>query len=137
MVESNMWYRADLLFAQLPKESKPSVKCESCNVLFKALSAVEAYDKAVRWAATHVEDSIFQFVGVEHIQHLGEERPGEGSEIAGAFFDDENVWERKNELIPEKSKIPAIIWEQNGDVPIGELRTERQKKDIREIFGEE
>ena len=54
MVRSNMWYRADLLFAQLPKEDKSTVKCESCNVLLEASSAIEVYDKAIRWAAAHV-----------------------------------------------------------------------------------
>jgi hypothetical protein len=133
-----MWYRADLLFAQLPKEGKQSVKCETCNVLFKASSAVEAYDKAIRWATSHVEeDSLFQFLGVEHISDIGEEQPGDGTEIAGAFYDDENVWERKDELIPEKSQIPAIMLEQNKDVPVGELMTEKQKRDIKEIFGED
>jgi len=66
---------------------------------------------------------------------VSEERPGDGTEIAGAFFDDEKVWERKDELIPEKSQISAIILEQNKDVPVGKLMTEKQKKDIKEIFG--
>lgn len=132
-----MWYRADLLFAQLPKDGKKSVKCESCNVLFKGSSAVEVYDKAVRWAEAHVrEDSLFHFVGVEHISDIGEEMPGDGTEIAGAFFDD-NVWDRQEELILPKSKIPAIMWEQNKDVPVGELMTEKQKRDLKEIFGED
>src|SRR5678815_3258492 len=115
MVEFQMWYRADLLFAQLPKEGKLRVKCETCNVIFEASCAVEVYDKAVGWAAEHVDNSLFQFVGVEHISDIGEEQPSDGTEIGGAFFDDENVWERKDELIPEKSKITAIMWEQNRD----------------------
>jgi hypothetical protein len=132
-----MWYRADLLFAQLPKKGKQNVKCETCNVLFEASTATEVYDKAVCWAASHTEDSLFHFVGVEHITSLGEFQPGDGTEIGGTFFDDENVWERKEELIPEKSKIQAMIWEQNIDVPIGELMTEKQKQDMKEIFGKD
>jgi hypothetical protein len=132
-----MWYRADLLFAQLPNEDKRSVKCETCNVIFEALTASEAYDKAVFWAATHVEDSLFHFVGVEHISCLDESRPGDGTEIGGTFFDDEDVWERQEELIPEKSKIQAIIWEQNSDVPIDKLMTDKQKEDMKRIFGED
>jgi hypothetical protein len=132
-----MWYRADLLFAQLPKEGKLSVKCETCNVLFEASCAVEVYDKAVRWAAEHVDNSLFRFVGVENISDIGAEQPGDGTEIAGAFFDDENVWERKDDLIPEKNKLTAIMWEQNRDMPVGQLMTDKQKKDLREIFGED
>ena len=132
-----MWYRADLLFAELPGEGKLSVKCETCNVLFEASCAVEVYDKAVRWAGEHVDNSLFRFVGVEHISDIGGEQPGDGTEIGGAFCADEHVWERKDELIPEKSKITAIMWEQNRDVKVGELMTEKQKKDLREIFGED
>jgi len=53
------------------------------------------------------------------------------------FSDDENVWERHDELIPKRDKIPTIMLEQNSDVPIGELMSEKQKKDIKEIFGED
>ena len=76
-----MCYRADLIFAQLPNEGKRSVKCETCNVLFEASSAVEVYDKAVRWATSHVEDTLFHFVGVENISNLNETQPGEGTEV--------------------------------------------------------
>ena len=101
--------------------------------LFEASCAVEVYDKAVRWAAEHVDNSLFRFVGVEHISDIGGEQPGDGTEIGGAFFDDEHVWERKDELIPEKSKITAIMWEQNRDVPIGELMTEKPEKSLMKI----
>jgi hypothetical protein len=131
-----MWYRADLLFAQLPKADQQSVKCETCNVLFEASTAAEVYDKAICWAASHVENSRFHFVGIEHISRLDESQPRDGTEIDGSFFDDDDVWQRQEDLIPEKSKMSAIIWEQNSDVPIGELMTDRQKQDIKEIFGE-
>lgn len=109
-VKGIMWYRTDLLFAQLSKEGKRSVKCETRNVLFDASSAAEVYDQAVCWAATHVEDSLFHFVGVEHISSLDETQPGDRTEIGGMFFDDEDVWERKNELIPEKVRYRQSSW---------------------------
>jgi hypothetical protein len=130
------WYVVHLLFAQLPKEEKSSVKCESCHVLFHAPSALAAYDKGVTWAQSHIEDTNFQFVGVEHIHSLDDD-PADGTEVGGSFFDEENIWERKSEFIPEKENIPAIMWEVNMDVPVGELMTEKQKKDIKEIFGED
>jgi hypothetical protein len=131
------WYVVHLLFAQLPEVENQTVKCESCCVLFEALSAVAAYDKGLVWASSYMEGTLFHFVGIEHIHRLGDEKPGDGTEIDGSFFDDEDVWERKDELIPERNKIPAIIWEQNCDVPIGELMTEKQKENLKEIFGEE
>jgi hypothetical protein len=94
-------------------------------------------DKACRWAESHREDSLFHFVGVQHIHSLDDNKRVDGAEIGGGFFDDENVWERKDELIPEKGKIPAIMWEQNLDVPVGELMSAKQKRDIKEIFGED
>jgi hypothetical protein len=132
-----MWYRADLLFAQLPKEGKQHVKCETCNVLFESSTAAEVYDKALKWAASHVENSLFYFVGIEHIARIDESQPGDGTEIGGEFFNDKNVWERQEELIPEKNKLQAIILEQNSDVPIGDLMTEEQKQNWREMFGED
>lgn len=131
------WYVVWLMFAQKPKEGKRGVKCESCQVLIEAPSALAAYDKGIVWAQSHVEDSSFHFLGVEHIHSLDGEQPGDGTEIGGSFFDEEDVWERRDELIPEKSKIPSIVWEQNMDVPIGELMTEEQKQEIKEIFEEE
>ena len=132
-----MWYVADLLFAQLPAAGVRRVKCESCNVLFEGSSALEVYDKACSWAESHQDDSLFHFVGVEHIHSLDDDTPVDGTEIGGGFFDDEDVWKRKNELIPEKGKIPAIMWEQNPDVPVGDLMTAKQKRDIKKIFGED
>jgi hypothetical protein len=131
------WYVVHLLFAQLPKDEKSSGKCESCHVLFHAVSALAAYDKGVAWAQSHIEDTNFHFVGVEHIHSLDDDPPVDGTEIGGSFFDEENIWERQGEFIPEKENIPAIMWEANSGIPVGELMTEKQKKDIKEIFGED
>lgn len=130
------WYVVYLLFAQKPKKGKRAVKCKSCQVLIEAPSALVAYDKGIVWAQSHVEDSNFHLLGIEHIHSLDDEQPGDGTEIGGSFFNKKDVWKRKDKLIPEKSKIRAIVWEQNMDVPISELMTEKQKQNIREIFEE-
>ncbi|MDJ0648651.1 MAG: hypothetical protein QNJ60_08085 [Xenococcaceae cyanobacterium MO_188.B19] len=42
-----MWYIVDLLFAvEKPNEQNKYV-CETCNVLFEAKSALEAYSKGI------------------------------------------------------------------------------------------
>jgi len=132
-----MWYRTDLLFAKPKADGTRTVQCESCNVLFEAHTAVEAIEKAERWAARHVDGSDFQLVGLENITSLFEDKPGDGTEIGGMYFEDEDVWERKADLIPERSKIPVIQFEQNPDVPVKQLIVEAQTKGIREIFGED
>lgn len=72
-------------------------------------------------------------MGIEHIHSL-DGKPTDGSEIGGSFFDEKNVRERKRDLIPDKSKIPAILWEEDKDVPIGELMTETQRQILKGIF---
>jgi hypothetical protein len=128
------WYVVHLLFAQKPKEGKQRVKCESCQVLMEAPSALIAYDKGIMWAQSHIKDHNFDFLGIEHIHSLDDEQPTDGTEIGGSFFDRKDVWKRRSELIPEKNKIPAILWEQSRDVPVGELMTEKQKQTLKEIF---
>ena len=135
--EGQKWYVAYLLFAQETKLDEQRVKCESCDILFEASSAFEVYDKAVIWAEDYATDNLFKFVGVEHIREIGDERPTDGTEIGGSFFDDANVWERKDELIPQKHELKAIILEQNKDTPVGELMSDEEKQNIKEIFGEE
>jgi hypothetical protein len=129
-----MWYIADLLFAQLPVPGEERVTCESCNVLFEARSASEVYDRASTWAESHIEGTAFHFLGVTHIHSLSDSQPTDGTEVGGHFFDDVSVWERRDELIPEKDQIPVITWEQNCDMPIGDMMTAEQKKKLKEIL---
>ena len=42
-----MWYLAEVLFAELPHPDRAAYQCESCNVLFQATDAIEAYRKAI------------------------------------------------------------------------------------------
>jgi hypothetical protein len=129
-----MWYIADLLFAQLPIPGDERVACESCNVLFEAQSASEVYDRSATWAEEHIQGTQFHFLGVTHIRSLSDSQPTNGTEIGGEFFDDVNVWERRDELIPDKNQIPVIVWEQNPHTPIDDLMTVEQKKQLKQIF---
>ena len=123
-----MWYVADLLFAQRPTEGRPFV-CETCLVLLNAESARKAYDKAMQWGEDHVQgETGFEFVGIQHLYSLEEERPADGSEIGGHFFESEDIWEKRVELIPEIDDIPIIRFEDNPKTPIGELVSEETKR---------
>ncbi len=130
-----MWYRTDLLFATEPKGDSPAVKCESCNVLFEAETALQAAAKAELWAERHIADSDFKFVGLENMTLLFADKPGDGTEIGGMFFEDRDVWERRSELIPDKSDIPVIRFEQHPDVPVRRFIREAQEKGLEEIYG--
>jgi len=129
------WYVVHLLFAQQDKAGSSSFRCESCHVLFHAPSALVAYDKGVAWAGSHIEGTSFQFVGVEHIRDLDEEQPTDGTEINGEFFEEENIWQRKDEFIPEKMQIPAIVWERDSDTPIIEMMSEEKVQNLKQFFG--
>jgi hypothetical protein len=132
--KSAMWYVAHLLFAQKPKKDRHRVKCETCQVLLRASSAIECYDRAVVWAKAHEDEGCFRFVGVQHINSLDEERPDDGTEVAGHFFDAYDVWQKVKKLIPNKRDIPAVMWESHRDAPIRELITPKQNRDLRDIF---
>jgi len=75
--------------------------------------------------------------GFEQIHSLDDDAPIDGTEIGSGFFDAEDVWERKDELIPQKDKIAAIMWDRTPMCQFGELTTAKQKRDIREMFGED
>jgi hypothetical protein len=115
------WYFVSLLFAQSQKKEKRFVMCETCNVLFRAESALEAYDKSVVWAKDYEKDSNFHFVGVEHLVDVRSKKIVDGTEIDGSFFKIKDVWKRKKELIPNKYEINTIKCEVNPNTPIGEL----------------
>jgi len=132
-----MWYVVDILFAQLPKEDETIVQCEACDVLFEAPSGLIAYDKAVKWAKEHERDNNFKYVGIHHLWSLEEEQPGDGSEIGGNFFEEENLWERVDEFIPDPKEIRTIKGEENPDVTIGDLMTEEDKDRLDKLFREE
>ena len=106
------------------------------QVLFEAPSASDAYDKGSAWAAQHAAGNTFQFVGIEHINELLD-APGDGIEVDGEFVEISNVWQRRDELTPAKADLRAIMLERNAEKPVGELKTEEQKRKAKRILGEE
>ena len=132
-----MWYVVDIIFAQQPREETHMVQCESCSVLFEALSALAAYDKATEWGKEHEKDNNFRYVGIGHLWGLEEERPGDGTEIGGDFFEEEDFWDRVEEFIPYPQEIPTVKLEANENTTIGELMSEATKEHLRKILGED
>jgi hypothetical protein len=128
------WYLVWLLFAQSPKKGKRFVMCETCHVLFKAKSALEAFDKGVVWANAYEKNSNFHFVGVEHLVDVRSKKIVDGTEIDGSFFKIKDVWERKKELIPDKYEINTIKCEANPNTPIGELMGEKWKRKMDQLL---
>lgn len=104
--------------------------------IVQSKTANEAYDKALIWAKEEEKDNNFKFVGIEHISELLDEEIVHGTEIDGSFFKKKNVWERKDEIIPDKNAIQAIMLEKNQGTPVRELMTDNQKRMMREIFEE-
>ena len=130
------WYLVWLLFAQLPVEGKRFVMCETSQVLFQAKSGLEAYEKGVAWAKDYEKDNNFRFVGIEHLTSINDDEIADGTEISGKFIRLKDIWQRKDELIPDKFEIGTIKLEENSDTPVGELMTNEQKKKIRQVFEE-
>jgi len=131
-----MWYRADLLFATAPREGETTVYCESCNVLIEAAGPGEAYDKALRWADEHVQGMAVRLVGVDGMSELQEERPGDGTEVGGMYFEDENVWDRIDELIPPRESLPAFFRETEAyQRPLIESMGPERAEMLRRIVG--
>jgi hypothetical protein len=127
-----MWYLAEVLLAEPKRRDRRIYLCESCNVLFQAAVAKEAYRKAVSWGRAYESESSsgVRFLGVAHLSTIGEEL-GDGVDICGRFFQKRDVWARKPELIPAQSQLAAIRWERNRDTPVGELLSPRQVQLIR------
>lgn len=132
-----MWYVVDIIFAQSPREGTRVVQCESCNVLFEAPSAINACAKAARWGAKHEKDNSFHYVGIRHLWSLDEERPDDGTEIGGAFFEEVDFWDHLDRIIPDANTIPTIKMEENPQTPFKYLISEEAIVKLKRIFNEE
>ncbi len=130
------WYSFWLLFAQSTVEEKKFLLCETCQVLFHAESALEAYEKGLNWGKDYEKDGNFQFVGIEHLTSVNDEEIVDGTEISKEFIRRKDVWNRKDKLIPDKYRIGAIKWEKNLDTPIGKMMSDEQRKTTQQIFEE-
>ena len=126
-----------LLFAAIKPEENGEYVCETCNVLLEASNAEEAYRAAELWSKEHESESM-KFVGVEWLSSIQEERPGHGDEIAGSYYDEQDIWSRVSEFIPEKETISAFRWEgSDADTPIGELMDDDMKKRLKRVLDSE
>jgi len=132
-----MWYLSYLLFAAVQSESEREYVCETCNVLLEALNAEEAYQAAKLWAKEHETESM-RFVGVEELNYVQDDRPGHGDEIAGSFFDEQDIWSKVSEIIPDKDKLKAIRLEgPDANKPIGDLMNSQMKKRLKRVLDSE
>ena len=129
-----MWYLAELLFAEPPRASSRAYQCESCNVVFDAAAAVDAYRKAVAWGQAYAVDppAGMRFLGVSHLTTIGE-RLEDGVEIGGRFFESPDVWDRVADLVPPPELLKAVVWEQTRDTPLGESLTPEQITQLKRV----
>ena len=117
-----MWYLAEILFAEPRQANRQAYQCESCNVVFDAATAVDAYRKAVAWAETYAAEppAALRLLRVSHLPTIGE-RLGDGVEICGRFFESHDVWNHVGELVPPPETLKAVVWEQNQNTPLGDF----------------
>ena len=106
-----MWYLAGILFAETRTDGRRTSICESCNVLFQAPTAVEAYNKAMDWGRARAaeEAATMDLLGVSHLTTIDGE-PGDGIEICGRYFRKRDVWDRVHEMVPPPAQLKAIVW---------------------------
>jgi hypothetical protein len=132
-----MWYLAELLFAEPPHPDRAEDQCESCNVLFEAASAAEAFRKAVTWGLTYAAAPPvrMRLLGVTHLTAVGDTL-GDGTEVCGRFFQAPAVWGRIGELVPPPGELEAVRWERSSDVPLEELLSREQVDQLRRAWGQ-
>src|SRR6266700_360530 len=107
-----MWYLAEILFAEPRQANQESYQCESCNVVFQADSADAAYGKAISWGHAYAAEppARTEMLGVSYLTSIGG-KLGAGVEVCGTFFEESNVGDRVNELIPPMHRLKAVQWE--------------------------
>lgn len=130
-----MWYLAEILFAKPKQDNRRMYFCESCDVLFEATSANEAYQKAENWGQNYVADASgrIELLGISDLTIVGETLC-DGTEICGRYFQKLDVWERKDDLIPAPEELKAILWEGNQDTPVVKMLDSSQLKLLKERF---
>lgn len=101
-----MWYIADLYFESVPAAEGEAGVYESCAVLLEAPTALDVVERARAWAVDHVAGSAAEFLGIAALWSLDDERPGDGTEIAGSFFDGAKDEVRRR--IPHPSELSAV-----------------------------
>jgi hypothetical protein len=61
---------------------------------------------------------------------IGEEHPEDGTEVGGGMFEMKEVWKRRDEIVPDKKKLSAIVWEENLNTSLGEVLEEVRGKNF-------
>src|SRR5262249_19192358 len=109
-----------------------------CNVVFEALTAVAAYQKAVEWGHRYADEppAAMRFLGISHLTTVGE-RLGDGVEICGRFFESPEVWDRLAEIVPPPESLKAVLWEHGGDKPLKDLLDPEQVAQLRRARGQD
>ena len=131
-----MWYVAEMLFAQPKVEGVECVVCEECDVLFEAATAIEAYDKALAWAADYADDPTeLALVGIENVRSLNEP-PADGVEVGGGFYESEDIWERQGE-IPARDEIVTIRAELAPETKVSEMLNDRKRGIWKKLSGDD
>jgi hypothetical protein len=129
-----MWYVVHLLFAGEPQAEGKPVLCESCQVLFDAPTALAACDRGEAWGREYERGSPMKLLGIEWVHRL-DEAPGDGVEVGGRFMDVDDPWGRRDELIPPREELKAVLWE--TDTPIGEMMSDEQIERLHRYFENE
>jgi hypothetical protein len=132
-----VWYVVEMLFAQERRSNEAKVVCEICDVLFETPSVLDAYRKAESWAEEHAKGGAFEFIGIQHVWSVDDDRPGDGTEIGGSVFEDNNPRDKRDELIPDPGEIPNIKFEANPNIPIKRLVSEAKVRQFKKVFREE
>jgi hypothetical protein len=130
-----VWYLAEILFAEPARSDLADYACESCNVVFRAAGAAEAYHKAVAWGRNYADDppAAMRLLGVSQLTLVGEELL-DGTEISGRFFTAPAVWERREHMIPPPEQLAAVQWEQSADTPLERLLTAEQIEQLKQVW---
>jgi hypothetical protein len=133
-----VWYLAELLFAEPPRPDRVEYQCESCNVVFQAPDASEAYRKAVAWGRAYTAEppAGMRLLGVSHLTSVGKEL-GDGTEICGRLFRTPDVWARIGELVPPPEQLKAMQWERGRDTPLEELLSPEQVAQLKGVWGQD
>lgn len=128
-----MWYIAVVMMAQPKGRGRRRFLCETCNVLFKASNAEDAYRKAVAWGKDYELESIYglRLLGISTLCEIGD-TIGDGLDISGRLFQKLDVWDRRARIIPPPEQLQALRIAQNRDTPLGELMTPHQIRLLRQ-----
>ena len=124
-----MWYIAVIVLAEPEKMGRKCYSCESCNVLIEATSALHAYEKSTAWAMNAASKHLYGYAlfGIQGLWQIGDVI-GDGVDISGRFYEKNEAWKRKDELIPNRDSLSAIRFEGSMDEKLADVITPYQQR---------